>query len=102
MKINFSKCKVITSSEKPITLGDEEFERVRELCFFGSIVASTEIYVSRCIALASAALGRLRNGIFSNRSISTRLKARLYGALILGTGCQNAMRIYDNEIYCNE
>ena len=49
----------------------------------GSIVPSTETDVSQHIALALAGFGRLRNGIFSNRSISTRLKARLYGALIL-------------------
>ena len=45
MKINFSKCKIITSSEKDI---------------------------SRHIALASTAFGRPRNGIFFNISISTQ------------------------------
>ena len=74
--INFSKCKVITSSEKRITLEGEEIETVGEFCFMGSIVSSTEGYVSCRIALASTAFGRPRNGIFSNRNNSTRRKAR--------------------------
>ena len=63
MKI-FSKCKVITSSEKRITL--ESF------CFLGSIVLSTKRDVGRRIVLALAAFGRLRNGIFSSINISAR------------------------------
>ena len=84
MKINFSKRKVIASSEKRITLEGEELEIIGELYFFGSIVPSTEREV-----LVDAQpkhrqpFGRLRNGIFSKRSISTSLKARLYGALLL-------------------
>ena len=42
MNINFSKCKVITSSEKPIVLEGEELETMGQFCFLGSIVASTE------------------------------------------------------------
>ena len=49
----------------------------------GRIVPSTERDVSRHIALVLAAFDRLRNCMFFNRNISTRLKARLYGALIL-------------------
>ena len=83
MKINFAKFKVITSSEKRITLECDELETVGELCLLGSIVPFTDRDVSRRTALASAALGRFINGIFSNRSISTRLKTRLYGNLTL-------------------
>ena len=83
MKIIFSKCKVVTSLDKCITLEGKERENVGEFCFLGSIVPSTERNVSQRTALTSAAFVRLKNGIFSNRSISARLKARLYGALIL-------------------
>ena len=73
MKIDFSKCKVITSTEKCIILEREEHETVGEFCFLGSIVTSTEreerYDVSRRIALAAAVFGRLRNCILSNRSI---------------------------------
>ena len=65
IKINFSKCKVITSSEKRFILQGEELEAVGKFCFLDSITPSKERYVSR-----------LRNAIFSNRGISTRLKAR--------------------------
>ena len=70
MKINFSKCKVITSSEKRIILEDKELETVRGFCFLGSIGPSIERDVSRRMSLASAAFGELRNGMFYNRSIS--------------------------------
>ena len=83
MKINFSKRMVITSSEKGIVLEDKNLETVGGFCFLLSIVPSTDIDVSQCITLVSAGFGRLINGIFSNRSISTSLKARLYGAIIL-------------------
>ena len=46
MRINFSKCKVITLSEKRITLEGKELETVEEFCFLGSIVPSTERDVS--------------------------------------------------------
>ena len=42
MTINFSKCKVSTSSEKPIVLEGRELKAVGEFCFLGSIVPSTE------------------------------------------------------------
>ena len=85
MKIIFSKCKIITSSEKCIVLEGEELDPVGEFCFLGSIVPSTQRDVCRYIATSSAAFGRHRNGIFSKRSISTRLKARLCGVLMLLT-----------------
>ena len=90
MKINFSKCKFVTSSEKRIVLESDVLETVEEFCFFGGIVPSTERDVSRCIVVASAAFGRLKNGIFSNRKISTRLKARLCGAPIPPTAIHSA------------
>ena len=71
----------VVSSEKHIILEGEELETVGELCFLDSTVPSTERDVSRHVALALRAFGRFRNDIFSNRSISMRLKARLYGAL---------------------
>ena len=45
-KINFSKCKCITSSEKNTVLESKELKTVREFCFLGSIVLSTERYIN--------------------------------------------------------
>ena len=59
MKINFSKWKVITSSEKCIVQESEKLETAEEFCFLGSVVSSTQRYVKRRIALASVALGRV-------------------------------------------
>ena len=91
MIINFSKCKVIPSSKKRIVLEGEKLETVGELCFLDSLVPSLERGVSQRIDLPS--IGRHRNDIFSKRSISTRLKARLCGALIL------PMTIYGVEVW---
>ena len=41
-KINFFKCKIITSSKKRIVLEGEELETVGEFCSLGSIVTSTD------------------------------------------------------------
>ena len=92
MNINFSKCKVITLSEKHIILEDEELETMGEFCFLDCIVPSMND-VSQCIALALAVFGKLRNGIFSSRNISTIVKARLCGDLIL------TIAIYGVEIW---
>ena len=56
--------------------------------------------ISRRIVLASAAFGRFINGIFSNRSISTRLKISLYGARILPMAiyCAEAWTVRSQEI----
>ena len=38
IKINFSKCKIITSSDKRITLEGKELKTLSEFCFLGSIL----------------------------------------------------------------
>ena len=51
MKINFSKCKVITSSKKRIVLEGEELETVEEFC--------CTIYRERCWSTHSLSIGSL-------------------------------------------
>ena len=88
-----------TSSEKRIILEGKKLETVGELCFLGGIEPSTQRDVNRRITLVPA-FGRLRNGIFSNRSITIRLNARLYGALILPIViyCEEAWALGSKEI----
>ena len=56
---------------------------IRRHHFIGQANCSGRRRTSRCIAVAAASLGRLGNGIFSNRAISRKLIAREHEALLL-------------------
>ena len=83
MKINFDKCKVLTSSNDNIVIHGELLENVNNFVYLGSSVPDTTKDIERRIALALTAFGRLRKSIWSNRDILLKLKLRLYRALIL-------------------
>ena len=83
MKINFDKCKVLTSSNDNIVIHGELLENVNNFIYLGSSVPDTTKDIERRIALALTAFGRLRKSIWSNRDILLKLKLRLYRALIL-------------------
>ena len=83
MKINFDKCKVLTSSNDNIVIHGELLENVNNFVYLGSSVPDTTKDIERRIALALTAFGRLRKSICSNRDILLKLKLRLYRALIL-------------------
>ena len=83
MKINPTKCKVMSSDTRDITINNTVAEKVDEFVFLGSSVPSVEADVKRRTRLASWAFGRLKNTIWSNQGISRSLKIRIYKALIL-------------------
>ena len=83
MKINASKCKVISPSEEDILIENHPIDKVNEFVFLGSVVPGTSSDIKRRIALASAAFGRLRNKIWNRKDIKKALKVRLYYALIV-------------------
>ena len=80
MKINTSKCKVISSSPKNITIENESIEIVEELKFSGSVPPNLSLNVKK-IAMANSTFGTPK----SFRDISTKFKLRLKqnNALIL-------------------
>ena len=83
MKINSSKCKILTKENDEIYINNNEVEQVNEFTFLGSIVPGTTSDVKRRINLASSSFGRLSKTIWQNAYISIKLKVRLYKALIL-------------------
>ena len=83
MKINTSKCKVISSDKRNITINGEAIETVDKFTFLGSSVPAVADDVQRRINLAAWAFGRLRDKIWSNQNISRTIKVRIYKALIL-------------------
>ena len=58
-------------------------EHVGEFVFLGSVVRGTSSDVCRRLSLAAAAFGRLKESIWRKRNIPTKLKIRLYNALII-------------------
>ena len=82
MKINTSKCKIISEDQEDITLSNIPLEKVNKFTFLGSVVPSVENDVKRRITLAAWAFGRLKNTIWSNQDIQRSLKIRIYKALI--------------------
>ena len=83
MKINGSKCKILSPSDEIITLDCSEVEHVKEFVFLGSVLLNTTDDVKRRVSLASAAFGKLKNPTWSKRDISKPLEVRLYKAFIL-------------------
>ena len=83
LKVNQTKCKVLTSETRNITIDGNSVENVDNFVFLGSVVPDTADDVKRRIALASSAFGRLKEKIWRNRSIPLKIKTRLYYALIV-------------------
>ena len=82
LKINPTKCAVISRERKDITIENEVVPKVKEFKFLGSLVPECTRDVSHRIAMASRAFNRLRSEIWTSRRISKKLKTRLYKALI--------------------
>ena len=83
MKINPSKCKIMSQDERHITLNDAIIDKVDDFVFLGSNVPSVVADVKRRTRLAAWAFGRLKNAIWTNQDITRSLKVRIYRALIL-------------------
>ena len=83
MKINPTKCKVMSGDPRDITLDSTPIDKVNSFVFLGSNVPTVEDDVKRRTRLAAWSFGRLKNTIWSNHDISRSLKVRIYRALIL-------------------
>ena len=83
MKINVSKCRVMTNDQQNIILDGTTIEKADNFIFLGSNIPSVEVDVKRRTRLAAWAFGRLKNNIWSNQNITRSLKVRIYRALIL-------------------
>ena len=66
-----------------ISINGETVENVNSFVFLGSSVPSTTDNIKRRIALACSAFGRLKENIWIRRNVLSKLKVRLYSALIL-------------------
>ena len=83
MKINPTKCKIMTADNRKFTINGSPVEKVDEFVFLGSNVPSVEADVKRRTRLAAWAFGRLKRTVWANQDISRSLKVRIYKALIL-------------------
>ena len=83
MKINDTKCKIISPSDQRIVIDEEKVEDVELFVFLGSVVPNSAKDVTRRIGLASTAFGRLRDAIGKQKSISNALKIRIYNVIIM-------------------
>ena len=94
MKVNVSKCKVISLHPNPVIICNNAVESVEEFTFLGSVVPTTSSDIRRRVALANSAFGRLKKNVWSRKDVSTSLKLRLYKALVL------PIAIYGSETWC--
>ena len=83
MKINPTKCKIMTADNRDITINGSPVDKVDDFVFLGSNVPSVEADVKRHTRLAAWAFGRLKRTLCTNQDISRSLKVRIYKALIL-------------------
>ena len=83
MKVNPSKCKIISSDPNEIRIDGKNVEKVDDFIFLGSVIPGTSADVKRRIGLAMSAFGRLRSKFWSNKGISLQLKVRMYRSLIV-------------------
>jgi len=84
LKINPNKCAIMSSeTNEEIKIDNELVPKVSEFKFLGSMVPECSSDVKNRISMASRAFGRLRAEIWTSRSVSMKLKIRLYKALIL-------------------
>ena len=93
MKINTDKCKLISNSPISISIENKNIKIVEEFKFLGSVVSKSSRDSKRRKAIANSAYGRLRKSVWSCRDIPTKLKLRLYNALI------QPIAIYGNETW---
>ena len=93
MKINTDKCKFISNSHISISIENKNIKIVEEFKFLGSVVSKSSLDSKRRKAIANSAYGRLRKSVWSRRDIPTKLKLRLYNALI------QPIAIYGNETW---
>ena len=97
LKINIKKTecmyqpvKLICPSPEPsdIIIGNEPLVRTTNFTYLGSTVSSSskiETEIQRRIGKATAAFGKLRHRLWNNKHVSTRVKCKVYRAVVLST-----------------
>ena len=70
MKINPTKCKIMTDDNRDITINGSPADKVDDFVFLGSNVPSVEADVKRRTRLAAWAFGRLKRTVWTNQDIS--------------------------------
>ena len=74
--------------EEDINVDETTLNPVKELMYFGSIIASDgyiEAELQNIMSKASMSFGRLRERLWNNHNVSIRVKGKLYRAIILST-----------------
>lgn len=83
LKVNVKKCKVLTNENDSLNIDGENVERVDKFIFLGSVVPDVSDDVSRRLALATVAFGKLKKNIWSRNDLSYQIKSRLFYALVI-------------------
>ena len=94
LKINIKKTEVLyqpdraKSNEVDIKVDGVKLNSVPEFTYLGSTVSNDgriDVEIQRRMAKASAAFGRLRQRLWNNHHVSTRVKGNIYRAVVIST-----------------
>jgi hypothetical protein len=94
LKINIRKTEVLyqpnstRTHEEDITVEGNKLNSVSEFTYLGSTISSDghlDAEIQRRMAKASASFGRLRQRLWNNHHVSTRVKGKVYRAIVLST-----------------
>jgi len=113
LTVNLTKTKMMVTGfglgdadREPIVVGESEIGCVDEFPYLGSMVSSSgrmDVEVDRRIASASKAFGSLRHAVFTDRTLNTTTKRKVYQACVLpvllyGCECWTPMRRHLNRL----
>jgi len=91
LRINADKTKLMVvghmGDEQNITAGGKQVESVEEFCYLGSVISdngSCDKDIKTRLGKANSVFGRLNN-IWKNKTLSTKIKIRLYESLVMST-----------------
>ncbi|KAI0217907.1 putative aarF domain-containing protein kinase 5 [Lamellibrachia satsuma] len=94
LKINIKKTEVLyqpnstRTREEDIMVDGNKLNSVPEFTYLGSTISSDgriDAEIQRRMAKASASFGRLRQRLWNNHHVSTRVKGKIYQAIVLST-----------------
>ena len=94
LKINIKKTEVLyqpdraRSKEVDITVDGVKLNSVPEFTYLGSTVSNDgriDVEIQKRMAKASAAFGRLRQRLWNNHHVCTRVKGKIYRAIVIST-----------------
>jgi len=94
LKINIKKTEVLyqpnsmKTREDDIMVDENKLNSVPEFTYLGSTISNDgriDVEIQRRMAKASASFGRLRQRLWNNHHVSTRVKGKIYRAIVLST-----------------